>query len=288
MLTTTRTPHTAWQAIAVAARPACASLLLCTIALLVASPRAAAQEIKLGGTGAGLGTMQVLAAAYTKTHPQTSITVVPSMGSGGGIKALLAGALDLAVSSRALNASENKAGVEAVEYGRTPLVFATATSNKTQGVSTQFLVDAYSGKIDTWPDGHKLRLVMRPLGDSDSETVKSLSPALREAKTASEKRQGMVFSTSDQDTANTIEKVPGALGPSTLALMLSENRALKALALNGVMPTVQTLASGAYPLAKPLLLVSGPGTSAQARDFVAFVRSPAGRELLAKHGHWVK
>ena len=247
-----------------------------------------AQEIRIGGTGASLGTMQLLAQAYAKTRADAKITVLPSMGSGGGIKAVLAGAIQIGVSSRPLSEAESKAGAVAIEYGRTPFVFATAMTSKVTGITTQNLVDFYSGKVDEWPDGSKLRVVLRPIGDSDSDTIKAMSPAMREAKSAAEQRKGMVFTVTDQETASAIEKVSGALGPSTLALLISEKRALKALTLDGVAPSAQNLANGSYPLVKQLLIVTGPKTSPDAQAFVSFVRSGAGREILEQTGHWVK
>ncbi len=247
-----------------------------------------AQELKIGGTGAGLGTVRVLAQAYAKSQPDTKITVVPSMGSGGGIKAVLAGAIQLAISSRALSDAELQAGAAAVEYGRTPFVFVTSASSPVAGITTQNLIDLYTGKLDTWPDGSKVRLVLRPIGDSDSETIKGISTAMRDAKTAAEQRKGMIFTVSDQETASVIEKTSGAIGPSTLALLLSEKRALKALALDGVVPSAQGLANGSYPLAKPLLIITGPKTSPEAKAFVTFIGSAQGREILQQNGHWVK
>lgn len=258
------------------------------VALAAAATAVQAAEIKIGGTGASLGTMQLLAQAYARTHADTRITVLPSMGSGGGIKATLAGAIQIGVSSRSPSEAEVKAGAVAVEYGRTPFVFATAQTNKSTGITTQALADFYGGKVDHWPDGAKLRLVLRPIGDSDSEFIKAMSPAMRNAKSAAEQRKGMVFTVTDQDTASSIENVPGALGPTTLALLLSEKRALKALPLDGVEPSVQNIANGSYPLHKQLMLVTGPKTPPEAHAFVGFVRSRAGREILEQSGHWVK
>lgn len=260
----------------------------CVVLALTSAAAVQAQEIKIGGTGAALGTMQLLAQGYAKTGPNTKMYVLPSMGSGGGIKAVLAGAIQIGVSSRPLSEAESKAGAVAIEYGRTPFVFATAAASKVTGITTQNLVDFYAGKVDEWPDGSKLRLVLRPIGDSDSETIKAMSPAMREAESAAEQRKGMVFAVTDQETASAIEKVSGALGPSTLALLISEKRALKALALNGVVPSAQTLANGSYPLAKEMLIVTGPKTPPEAQAFVSFVQSAAGREILRQSGHWVK
>lgn len=260
----------------------------CVFAALTVASGVEAQEIKIGGTGAGLGTMQLLADAYANNQRDAKITVLPNLGSGGGIKALLAGAVQVAVTARPLSEAESKAGATAVEYGRTPFVFATAATNKVNGITTQNLVDFYAGTVNAWPDGSRLRLVLRPVGDSDSETIKAMSPAMHTAKLAAERREGMIFAVTDQESASAIERTSGALGPSTLALLLSEKRPLKALALDGVIPNVQTIANGSYPLMKQLLLVTGPKTSPQAHAFVNFVRSAAGREILQQSGHWVK
>ena len=70
---------------------------LTALAFFAGSSTAAAQaqELKVGGTGAALGTMQLLVQAYAKADPDARITVLPSMGSGGGIKALLGGAIQI-------------------------------------------------------------------------------------------------------------------------------------------------------------------------------------------------
>lgn len=262
-------------------------IMSCAMFAGTAATEVQAQEIKIGGTGAALGTMQLMAQAYAKTS-DAKVTVLPSMGSGGGIKALLAGAVQIGVSSRPLSEAESKAGAVAAEYGCTPFVFVTSTASKVAGITTQDLVDFYSGTVDVWPDGTKLRLVLRPIGDSDSETIKRMSATMREAKSVAEQRKGMVFTATDQETASAIEKIPGSVGPTTLALLLSEKRALKPLSLNGVVPSALSIADGSYPLFRQMLIVTGPTVTPQALAFVDFVRSAAGREILQQTGHWVK
>jgi len=57
------------------------------------------------------------------------------------------------------------------------------------------------------------------------------------------------------------------------------------LRFNGVEPSVRTVADGSYPYFKPLLIVTGPKTPAAAQEFVAFVRSATGREILERSGY---
>lgn len=246
------------------------------------------QELRLGGTGTALGTMQVLAQAYQKTRPDLRLTIYPSMGSKGGIKAVAAGTLQIGLSSRPPTPEEQTLGVSSVEYGRTPFVFAVAATSPVDSISTDELVSMYAGQQTQWPGGTRIRLVMRPNGDADSDMVKAMSPAMADAVVAAEQRKGQVMATTDQEAADAIEKVPGALGATTLAQILSEKRPFKALRLNGIPPSIRTLADGSYPMFKTLYFVTGPRSGPAAREFIAFVQSPAGRGLMQQLGHQVK
>ena len=89
----------------------------------------------------------------------------------------------------------------------------------------------------------------------------------------------------DQDSADAVETVPGAIGTSTLALIVAERRPLKVLAVGGVRPTPGAIRDGTYPYFKTFLLItrrSGPSPSAQ--RFLDFTAGPRGRELLVALG----
>lgn len=261
----------------------CAAVLVSLLSL----PVLQAEELKIGGTGAGLGTMRVLGDAFSKAYPGTSVSVLPSMGTSGGLKAVAAGAIDIAVSARPLGEAETKARLAAFEYGSTALVFATQSASTVSNVATQELVDIYSGKLGHWPDGTKVRLILRPAGDADSEAIKGLSSQMRAAVVAAEARKGMLLAVTDQETAESLEQIPGGLGLSSLALILSERRAIKTLSLDGVAPTIKNVADGKYPFVRRLYVVT-KAEQTDAMKFVAFVQSREGREILIRTGHWIR
>ena len=49
----------------------------------------AGETVRISGTGSGVGGMQLLADAYMSTHPGVKVDVLPALGSGGGISALI-------------------------------------------------------------------------------------------------------------------------------------------------------------------------------------------------------
>jgi phosphate transport system substrate-binding protein len=62
--------------------------------------RSFAETVKVGGSGTAVGVMHSIGLAFMKQRPEIRIDLVPGLGSGGGKKALMGGALDLAVTAR--------------------------------------------------------------------------------------------------------------------------------------------------------------------------------------------
>jgi phosphate transport system substrate-binding protein len=111
-----------------------------------------------------------------------------------------------------------------------------------------------------------------------------MSPAMSAAVDIALRRKAMIVATTDHDAADAIETVPGAFGGTTLSLVLSEKRALRVLALDGIVPSVRTMADRSYPYSKTFFMVTKKNPPASVRRFIDFVRSPAGAAILAKNG----
>jgi phosphate transport system substrate-binding protein len=257
------------------------------MAMLLAGGIAAAEEIKIGGTGNALGTMRLLGNAFGKQNPDLKIIVLASIGTSGAIKAVPAGFLDIGLSSRPLTEQESKRGAIAAEYARTPLVFAVSMKNQAKAITLNQIANILSGRMVNWPDGGQIRPVLRQAGDDNTRQMRLMSPALDKALSAAEQRPGIPFATTDQEAADKLESIPGALGVSTLSLIRSEARPLRALTLDGVEPTVDNGASGKYPHFKSFFFITSPLPSAGVKRFVAFMKSPVGREILIRTGHWI-
>lgn len=247
-------------------------------ALLTTS--AAAGELRIGGTGGALGLMKQLAAEYRKSHPAARISILPSVGSSGGIKAVKAGALDIAVTSQPLSATEP--GLKQHGLGRTPFVLAVGKNNPVSSVSLKELPAMYTGLKSSWPDGRTSRPVLRPATEYDTSLLKSMSPEMEQAVAAALAREGMILAVTDQDNALAIERTPGALGTTTLGQITSEGRRLKALELDGVRPGLDTLAHGTYHYSKSYYFVTRTEAGPAVKEFLEFVHTPACQRMMAR------
>ncbi len=245
---------------------------------------ATAETLKIGGTGGDLGTMRILGDAFEKANSSVKVSVLKSLGSGGGISAVIDGAIDVAISSRPPKEGEREAGVESLPYARTAIALATNSTQLIEDFKYANLVSFYARQDRRWHDGSAIRLVLRPNNDGDSKLLYAKIPGLEEAAGAARKR-GSPLGMTDQDAADLLEKVQGSLGFLSLSVILGEHRDLRFLPINGVYPSETTLANGSYPLSKTFFAITGPKRNLHAQHFIEFLGSSIGSTILRETGH---
>lgn len=260
--------------------------MICLTVLFLMTPGfcLAAETITINGSGSALDMMKPLIAAFQKTDKNVHIIMEKPLGSSGGIKALLAGALDIAMSSRPLKPEELAMGVQLQQYGKTPLVIITGTKVRTKNVTIRELEDIYSGKTTTWQDGENIRVILRPQEDIDSKILGAFSPGMAAAMNAARSRPGMIIAVTDPEACTAVIKTPGGVGATGMTSIIVEKLPVVSVSLNGVAASPQALASGAYPLAKEISIVTTRKTSHAAQKLISFMNSPQGRAIAAKNG----
>ena len=280
------------------------------IAVLCAGGAYSADEAKvtIGGAGPLIGTMEMLAEAYNKTNPPGKAEVVPrdektskvlSMTSQGGIKVAIQGTFKgggfVGFSSDRLTDEQRKQGGQSVEVARVALVFVVAEkAAPVDNLTTQQLIDIYSRKMREWRPGLPIRLVRRPLAESDNFILMENIPQLRPLIVAlldpnNDAGRGLYLANDAQENANYIEQHeqhPGALGTSSTNMLITEKRPLRSLKLDGKEPSAANIMNGSYPLQKSVILVTGKVVTPEMRSFISFVeQSAASRDIFTRTGH---
>ena len=247
---------------------------------------ARAETLTVGGTGSATPLIEQVARAYRTLKPEVTVRVMdPPMSSNASIRAVLAGAVDLAVPGKALTEEEKAKGGQDWELGRTLFLVVSSKPEAQSGFSSEQLAAVYEGKVTTWADGSPIRLVLRSPMESDTLLLRKLSPVMDRAVEAALARPGILVAANDLENVELLEKTPGALGTTNLALMQAQNRQLYPIDINGVTPTLAALSQGSYPHAKRLYLARGPRLSPAAQDFIDFILSAYGRELIERAGY---
>jgi len=236
----------------------------------------AAETVTLGGVGGISPLVRRLAADYQKRNPGVDIVVInPPLGTNGGLRALAAGKVDIALSGRDLKAGESGTAKHWVE---SPLVLAT-NGDKHKGLTRQELADIYAGRNSTWADGAAVRLILRSEMDTETAALRSMSPEVDVAVTASLKRSGLPMAENDLDAIEKLGRISGSLGTTTLGLIKADGAKLQVIAIDGVMPNAKNMESGAYRWKRSFYLVTGAAPKPAAVAFVGYLNSAPAMKL---------
>jgi phosphate transport system substrate-binding protein len=230
-----------------------------------------------------------MAKAFQKKHPETTVVILPSVGSTGGIKGVRDRKIDVGLAVRAMKQEEKTPGLIEELYGRTAFLFAVQTSNQLKGLTLQEIENIYSGKTTTWHNGDQIRLILRPQSDSYSLLLAGISPGMKAAADKSHTIPGVFVGATDQDAAAQIERTQGSFGVTSACLVVAEKRKVKGLPVNGKAPTVANVASGAYPFFMNMyVLYRTDSANPAVKLFIDFIYSAQGQKILAQTGHVVE
>jgi len=207
-------------------------------------------------------------------------------GSGVGIASIIDGACDIADASRPIKDKELD---KAVSKGIDPKAHVIAMdgiavvvnkSNSIEALSKQQLKDIFTGKISDWGQlgvsGGKIVAISR---DSASGTFEAFNKlALDKARV----RPDALMQASNQAVASVVAKTPGAIGYVGLGYLSPD---LKALVIEGVIPSKATVLSGDYILSRPLFMYTNGEPTGHTKSFIDFILSDEGQKLVESLGY---
>lgn len=244
-------------------------------------PWAKAQEagrLRVGGNGTGTTVL------HRMFDDWPGVSFVPNLGSGGGLKALEAGAIDVAISARPLRESERSRGIVERELFRTPYAPAVHVAVPVRHLTLRQLTDFYAGDPGQWPDGTPVRLVLRPDHASETQALRELDGRLSAAVGRAKSRPGIFVATNANEAIAAIERIPGSLGITSLAMRMAESRNVHLLTLDGFEASLDLLQSGRCPYYRTIHLMTRVAPDDRVAALLARLFDRRGAEALAALG----
>jgi phosphate transport system substrate-binding protein len=260
-------------------------LLLVLLVLAFAMPGYAfGGSIVIKGSTTVLPIAQSALESYMKAHPGVNISLSGG-GSGDGIKALIDRSTDIANSSREI---KDKEIVLAKQKGVNPVAHTIAIDaivpivhlkNKIKGLTIDQLSQIYQGKIKNWKEvgGDDLQIVVVSR-DSSSGTFESWGHLVLNNAKVSPRAQ---LQASNGAVVQAVSKNRYAIGYIGIGYL---NKSVKALTVNGVTASAKTALSKEYPIARPLYMYTNGQPTGETANFIKYILSPAGQNLVAKEG----
>lgn len=251
---------------------------------LAAGPCAAQNKVTVGGAGSMVPVMQQLARAFEAKHGAQGIEIMTnSLGSGGGIKGAEAGRLAIGLTGRALKDSE-KSAVVYRQLAVMPVVVAVNAGLPVSGMTSAQLCAIYSGSVKSWkqlggPDTNIVPLT-RNEDDSDKEALRENIGCYKGLKESAD----VVVLSSGSGMTSSLAGRPAAIGLTTYEAVLKSQGRIKAIALDGVAPTPDSVEAGKYRLVKDFAVVTKGEPQGVAKSFINFAADADGKKIMATEG----
>jgi len=261
---------------------------LIMLGLVLASEMIAAekQALQIDGSTTVGPIADAFAEAFMSNYPDLEITVKKT-GSGDGAAALVDGRCDIAIMSRFMKEKEFK---KAVENGIFPVAHVVAMdgvcavvhpSNPVTQLSTSQIRDIYKGKITNWkevggPDS-PIVVISRDTSSGTYETFHGLVMNKEEMGSKVE------YVNSNPQAHARVKTTVGAIGYVGIGFLDANVKALK---VNGILPSRQTITTGQYPVARPLFMFTNgyPKLGSMTYKFCTFYLTETGQEIIEAKG----
>jgi len=252
--------------------------------LMGAGNASAAGKITLDGSTT-VGPIAKAFASYYKKKTGVEVTVSES-GSGNGAKSLINGTCDIANMSRAMKSNEVAAakskGVNPVEHvvALDGIAIIVHPGNRVSNLTRAQIRDIYSGKVNNWSavGGPNASIVMiqRESNSGTQDSFKSLVmgkglPVSKRAETQA----------SNGAVKSRVASTPSAVGFVGLGYVDSS---VKALAVDGVKPSVATVKDSSYPVARPLFMYTNGQPKGNVAEFINLNKTPDGKKMISEIG----
>lgn len=245
-----------------------------------------AKIIIRGSNTVGEELAPALIAEYKKDHPKAQFDL-ESKGTSYGFGALMGGFCDIAGASRMPSKDE----LEAAQYhdvtfndhiiGSYSVAVVVNAKNTLVSLSKDQVRDIFTGVITNWSAlggaDVPIHLYAR---DPISGTYLGFRELALENKPYA--REEKLF-TNYEGIVGAVADDAGGIGYSSLEL--DSHAGVKAVAIDGVMPSANAVNKGTYPYARMLHLFTSNGHERQeAMDFLQFVLSDKGQKVVAQVG----
>ena len=220
-----------------------------------------------------------LSESFMANNADTTVTYNPT-GSGSGITAVQEGTCDIGLSSRALKDEEKAAGLKETVLAYDGIAIIVHPDNPVSDLTIEQIAQLYTGEITNWKDvgGNDAQVVL--IGREAASGTRDGFESITGTKEKCQYRQEL---TSTGDVITAVSQNPDAIGYASLA---SIKDSVKALNVDGVTPSEDTVKDGSYKVQRPFVLVTAEGKALTpvAQAFFDYAVSSDAAAIIAKAG----
>lgn len=234
-------------------------------------------KVTTGGSTSMEKVIGALQEAFMEQNGGVDVTYDPT-GSGAGITGAQEGSLDIGLSSRALKDGET--GVSATVIALDGIGIIVNNANTVEDLTTDQIAAIATGEVTNWKEvgGPDAEIVMigREAGSGTRDGFESILKVSDQCKYAQElTATGAVIAA--------VQANENAIGYASLAAL---DDSVKALKVNGIACTEETVKDGSYTVQRPFVFVTKDGAeqTPAVKAFIDFATSADAASLISNAG----
>lgn len=252
--------------------------------------KTAGETIKTSGKIAAVGSttvtppMEELATKYKETHADSNIEI-QGVGSSAGIKAAHEKTADIGMASRALKEEEKAFGLVETVIAYDGIGVVVNPANNTTGLTSEQVKGIFQGTITNWSEvGGSDEAIIVVTREDGSGTRAAFEEILKLTEKINDKdvstiTQGALVAEGNGTIKATVGSKAGAIGFVSLGFI---DESVKAVSIDGVIPTPEEVKADKYPISRPLLILTQPDAGSNVTDFVDFILSAEGQAIVSE------
>ena len=240
------------------------------------------ETVRVSGSGTCRPLVQMLTDTYD--NDEVEFSFLPGLHSGGGIKGVANGDLELGTVSRELTQEEQNLGLMYTALSSDGLLMAAHRDIPVENISIQQVKDIYAGKTTNWSEvgGPDIDITVLDRNEDESAKIILREYVLGPDLEVTERAVNLFY---EPDMVDALEKTPGSIGYFSLGYAISRDIQVRHLKLDGVEATVENIEAGAYKVVRPLGVVTGKSPSETLSAFLAWARGDEAKQIMVSKGY---
>lgn len=226
--------------------------------------------------------VESLASAYHEEHPHVTFSV-EAQGSAMGLALARQGTASLGMVARPVtrpelfNPQSGRQQIWTTKIALDGLAIIVNPQNPLHALTAEQVRGLFTGQATRWVylgwDGGDVRVVSREEGSGTRQVFEAaLLPGAQPTLNA-------IVTPTSSAMLEYVAAHREAVGYVSMGLVGDD---VKPIALDNVLPTAATVASGTYPVVRPFLLVNDAEPPGEVRAFLQFASGPAGRAIISQ------
>jgi len=233
------------------------------------------------GGGGALPAVQALTARFKELNPGVN-WIVSESGSNAAIKLLLSNTIDVGFVSRALTDAE-KQTVTPIPIGFAGTAVIVNPANPLKNLTRDQLRQIYTGDAKTWADLGWTEPTIRPYIREKNAATRQTFEAYLFAGSVVTYAKSVAEQMESEAMFAAVNSFRGAIGIASTGSRTASDTRVKTIQIDGITGTQENIASGTYPIVRPLAVIYSNTAELKPaiRAFFDFVKSAEGQRIAA-------